>query len=115
MDKAIVGIAAWLSRPIGFLATVLTIAIGLGLGIALSFNDHWSLLFNLFLSIAALLIAGLILVAGAKDTAAIQAKLDELLKSIDEADDRLVGLEKRTAEEMIELFEPRTDGPSRQG
>src|SRR5215210_3311688 len=73
-DRHITGLAAWLSKPIGFLATCFVIAAGLSLGILLSFNDHWALVFNLMLSIAALLIAGLILVAGAKDTAALHAK-----------------------------------------
>lgn len=55
LDRHITTLAGWLSRPIGFFATTLTIAVGVGLGVALSFSDHWSLLFNLFLSIAALM------------------------------------------------------------
>ena len=95
--------AAWLSLPVGFLSTCFVIAVGLGLGIVLSFNDHWALAFNLFLSIAALLIAGLILVAGAKDTVALQAKLDELLRAVEEADDRLIGIEAKSPEELQRL------------
>ena len=100
LDRPITHLATWLSKPIGFLATCLTVSMGLGLGTVLSFNDHWALVFNLALSIAALLIAGLILVAGAKDTSAIQAKLDELLKAVDKADDRLIGIDQRSAEEL---------------
>lgn len=102
LDRPIVALASWLSRPAGFLATVLAVSAGLSLGWALSFSDHWSLIFNLALSIAALLVAGIILVAGARDTMAIQAKLDELIRAFDKADDRLIGIEERSAEELEE-------------
>lgn len=100
LDRPIVGLALWLSKPIGFLATCFTVAAGLGAGFILSFNDHWALVFNLFLSIAAMLLAGVILVAGARDTAAIQIKLDELIRAVANADERLIGIEERSAEEL---------------
>lgn len=100
IDRNITRLATWLSKPTGFVATCFVVAAGLGAGIVLSFNDHWALVFNLFLSIAALLMAGIILVAGAKDTSAIQAKLDELIRAADEADDRLIGIDRRSLEEL---------------
>jgi low affinity Fe/Cu permease len=100
LDRPIVGLAVWLSKPTGFLATCFTVAVGIGAGGLLSFNDHWALVFNLFLSIAAMLLAGVILVAGARDTAAIQIKLDELLRAMEHADDKLIGIEERSAEEL---------------
>ena len=103
LDRHIIALATWLSRPVGFLATCFAVATGIGLGIALRFDDHWALLFNLFLSIGALLLAGIILVAGAKDTVAIQVKLDELIRAVDKADDRLIGVDQRSAEELDRL------------
>lgn len=100
LDRPIIGLAVWLSKPTGFLATCFTVAIGIGAGAALSFNDHWALVFNLFLSIAAMLLAGVILVAGARDTAAIQLKLDSLIRAVDRADNMLIGIEERTLEEL---------------
>jgi low affinity Fe/Cu permease len=100
LDRPIIGLAVWLSKPTGFLATCFTVAAGLGAGAMLSFNDHWALVFNLFLSIAAMLLAGVILVAGARDTAAIQLKLDSLLRAVDRADNMLIGIEERTLEEL---------------
>jgi low affinity Fe/Cu permease len=100
LDRPIIGLAVWLSKPVGFLVTCFTVAAGLGAGALLSFNDHWALVFNLFLSIAAMLLAGVILVAGARDTAAIQMKLDELIRAMESADDHLIGIEERSAEEL---------------
>lgn len=100
LDRPIIGLAVWLSKPVGFLVTCFTVAAGLGAGALLSFNDHWALVFNLFLSIAAMLLAGVILVAGARDTAAIQMKLDELIRAAESADDHLIGIEERSAEEL---------------
>lgn len=100
LDRHITRTAAWLSKPIGFLATLTLVAVGVGAGWHAGFDDRWSLVFNLFLSIAALLIAGLILVAGARDTAAIQAKLDALLRAVPDAPDALIGLDQRSDEEI---------------
>lgn len=92
-------IAMWLSKPVGFVFTCCVVMVGLIIGVSLDFNDHWSLIFNLILSIAALLIAGLILVAGAKDTASLHAKLDELIR-VTEADNSFIGLDQQPAEEV---------------
>ena len=42
----------------------------------------------------------MILVAGSRDTAAIQIKLDELIRAVENADNHLVGIEERSAEEL---------------
>jgi low affinity Fe/Cu permease len=96
----IIQLATWLSKTDGFISTCAGIVVGLLVGAMLDFDDHWSLIFNLLLSIAALLIAGLILVAGAKDTASIQIKLDELIRAVEAADNRLIGLDQKSAEDV---------------
>ncbi|MGU3407930.1 low affinity iron permease family protein [Methylobacterium brachiatum] len=111
LDRPIIGLAVWLSKPTGFLATCFTVAVGVGAGALLSFNDHWALVFNLFLSIAAMLLAAVILVAGARDTAAIQMKLDELIRAAENADDLLVGIEERSAEELELIRKDKAPGP----
>jgi low affinity Fe/Cu permease len=103
IDRHVSSLATWLSKPIGFPATVFTVTVGLAAGFVLSFNDHWALVFNLALSIGAILFSGIILVAGAKDTGAIQAKLDELIRAVDKADDHLIGIDQRSSEELEEM------------
>lgn len=110
LDRPIIALAVWLAKPVGFLATCFTVAAGIGAGFLLSFNDHWALVFNLFLSIAAMILAGVILVAGARDTAAVQVKLDELIRAMEHADNRLIGIEERAAEEL-ELIKSRRNVP----
>ena len=109
LDRPIIGLAVWLSKPTGFLTTCFTVAAGLGAGAILSFDDHWALVFNLFLSIAAMLLAGVILVAGSRDTAAIQIKLDEIIRSLEHADDMLIGIEEQSAEELALIRKDKSD------
>lgn len=47
------------------------------------------------LSFAAIFLAFILLVAGGKDTEAIQAKLDEGIRANPRADNRLIGVEKQ--------------------
>jgi|GEM_PF-3131627 len=46
-----------------------------------------------------MLLAGVILVAGARDTSAIQIKLDEFIRAVADTDERLIGIEARSSEE----------------
>lgn len=50
-----------------------------------------------------MLLAGVILVAGARDTAAIQIKLDEPIRAIANTDERLIGIGDRSAKELALL------------
>lgn len=61
VDRHILGLASVLGRPLSFLVIVGFVAAGLAVGVVVSFNDHWALGSNLFLSVAALLISAIIL------------------------------------------------------
>ena len=49
------------------------------------------------LSVAAILITGVVLIQGHRDTAAIHAKLDEIVLSLNDARNQVVGLEHADA------------------
>ena len=57
------------------------------------------------LSVAAIVITGVVLIQGYRDTAAIQAKLDELILVTKSARNELVGLEKEEPEKIAEEVE----------
>ena len=92
-------IAAALATTFGFLGIMSTILIGAAVGIPLHFSEFWSICFNMYLSLAALVIAATLLVAQRRDTSAIQAKLDHIMMS-GEGDNDLVGLDSLPSAEI---------------
>lgn len=84
--------AGWLTTTAGFLATNAT-WVGWLAGCLLL---GWGLTpFVTYLSILAIVEASVILVAGRTSEAAIQKKLDVLIAAIPEADDSVIGIEKK--------------------
>jgi low affinity Fe/Cu permease len=74
---------------------------GVGIGAALRFDENFMFGFNIFLSVAAIVIGGVILVAGARSEAALHVKLDYLIEH-SPATNKVVGLEHRDAPEIEE-------------
>lgn len=85
----------------GFVATFLVLMAGIGIGAALQFNESFMFAFNIFLSVVAIVISGVILVAGARSEAALHVKLDYLIEH-SPATNKVVGLEHRDAREIEE-------------
>ena len=94
-------LADFLSDSRGFIATFLALAAGIGIGAATQFNEGFMFAFNIFLSVAAIVISGVILVAGARSEAALHVKLDYLIEH-SSATNKVVGLEHRDAREIEE-------------
>jgi len=80
------------------LAAMLACCIAVPLGI----NENF---ITFGLSVAAIVITGVVLIQGYRDTAAIQAKLDELVLAMEAARNEVIGLEKREPEEIAEEIE----------
>ena len=66
MTRLINAIADFLSTAQGFLWTFLALMVGVGIGAVLRFDESFMFGFNLLLSVAAIIISGVILVAGAR-------------------------------------------------
>jgi low affinity Fe/Cu permease len=94
-------LADFLSDWRGFIATFLALVAGIGTGAALQFDENFMFGFNIFLSVAAIVISGVILVAGARSEAALHVKLDYLIEH-SEATNEVVGLEHKDAREIEE-------------
>jgi low affinity Fe/Cu permease len=99
LDVFINRFASSLATTIGFLAIMVSLVVGFAFGVAFNFGENWSILFTMYLSLAAIVITATILIAQKRDTAAIQAKLDELILS-GASNNRLIGIDRQTSEEI---------------
>jgi low affinity Fe/Cu permease len=99
VNKFINDFAAFLSTTSGFIATFIILLIGITIGVLLGFEQTFMTLFNIFLSVAAIVISGIILVSAARSEAAVHVKLDHLIE-VSEATDRAIGLEHKEAREI---------------
>jgi low affinity Fe/Cu permease len=95
MNRFLFSAADFLSRPPGFYVMVVamvvcTLLVPLGLTNVVTYA----------LSVAAIIITGVVLIQGYRDTAAIHAKLDEIIVSLNEARNDVVGLEHADPKEI---------------
>ena len=96
MNHLLFAAADFLSRPPGFyvmLAAMLVATIVIPFGV----DEN---LVTYVLSVAAIVITGVVLIQGYRDTSAIQAKLDELILAQNAARNEVVGLEKAEPEKI---------------
>ena len=96
MNHILFAAADFLSRPPGFyvmLAAMLVATIVIPFGV----DEN---LVTYVLSVAAIVITGVVLIQGYRDTSAIQAKLDELILAQNAARNEVVGLEKAEPEKI---------------
>ena len=88
MNHILFKTADFLSRPPGFYFVLLALA-GCSALVPLGLTD----LVTHVLSVAAIIITGVVLIQGYRDTAAIHAKLDEIIIALRETRNDVVGLE----------------------
>ena len=67
------------------------------------FSDGWQLVINTGTTIITFLMVFVLNNAQCRDTSAINAKLDAIIYAIDAADNRLIGLERKTEAEASRL------------
>lgn len=98
-ERVINSVASFLSTTTGFLITFVALVVGIGIGALLQFNDAFMFGFNILLSVAAIVISGIILVSGARSEAALHVKLDYLIE-FSKASNKTVGLEHKDVAEI---------------
>jgi low affinity Fe/Cu permease len=89
-------------RPSAFIVAVLVILVWGGTGPVFAFSDTWQLIINTGTTIVTFLMVFLIQNSQNRDNAAIQVKLDEMIR-VSEAQNSFVGIEHLTEEEIDEL------------
>ena len=101
MSRFINTIAEFLSTARGFVITFIALMLGIAIGALVQFNEGFMFGFNLFLSVVAIIISGVILVAGARSEAALHVKLDYLIE-YSKAKNSAIGIEHKDVHEIEE-------------
>ncbi|MEH3144670.1 MAG: low affinity iron permease family protein [Methylobacterium frigidaeris] len=89
-------------RPVSFVVSLVAIAAWAVSGPFFHYSDTWQLIINTGTTIVTFLMVFLIQNTQNRDGAAIQAKLDELIRT-SAAQNRYIGIESLTEEELTEL------------
>jgi low affinity Fe/Cu permease len=109
--------AKWTARatghPLAFVAAVLLIAVWLVTGPLFRFSDTWQLVINTGTTIVTFLMVFLIQNTQNRDSAAVQLKLDELIRAVAGAHNALLDLEE-LAEGDVERLRGRYQAMARQ-
>ena len=90
-------------RPMTFVVSALVIIVWALTGPLFGFSDTWQLVVNTGTTIVTFLMVFLIQNSQNRDGAAIQAKLDELLRAMEQARSGFVGIEHLTDEEIEQI------------
>ena len=90
-------------QPLTFVIAVLIILIWAVTGPMFAYSDTWQLIINTGTTIVTFLMVFLIQNSQNRDGAAMQAKLDELLRAVDKAREQFIGIEHLT-DQQIELL-----------
>jgi low affinity Fe/Cu permease len=93
-------IASFAGRPGAFLIAALIIIVWAVSGPLFKFSDTWQLVINTGTTIVTFLMVFLIQNSQNRDAAAMQAKLDELIRALDKGRDRFIGIEHETDTEI---------------
>jgi low affinity Fe/Cu permease len=94
--------SAGAGHPITFGTAVAVIVIWGATGPLFHYSDTWQLVINTGTTIVTFLMVFLIQNSQNRDAAAMQAKLDELLRAVDKAREQFIGIEHLT-DDQIEL------------
>jgi low affinity Fe/Cu permease len=89
-------------RPLTFVVCCVSIIIWGATGPLFGFSDSWQLVVNTTTTIITFLMVFLIQNTQNRDGAAIQAKLDELLRAVSDARNDFIGIEHLTERELAE-------------
>ncbi|HZR34871.1 MAG TPA: low affinity iron permease family protein [Nevskia sp.] len=99
--------AQWIARlsgqPLTFVVVTLLIVIWAATGPVFGFSDTWQLVVNTATSVITFLMVFIIQNTQNRDTAAMHIKLDELIRSIDQAQNLLLDLEDLDEENLEKI------------
>ena len=94
--------ATWMGQPSAFIGATFACIVWAISGPIFDYSDTWQLVINTATTVLTFLAVFLIQNSQNRDGAAIQAKLDELLRAVDKAREQFIGIEHLT-DDQIEL------------
>jgi len=94
--------ATWMGQPSAFVGAVVACIVWAVSGPVFHYSDTWQLVINTATTVLTFLAVFLIQNSQNRDGAAIQAKLDELLRAVDKAREQFIGIEHLN-DQQIEL------------
>ena len=97
------GISRWAGQPLTFLLAVSIIVVWAVTGPLFAWSDTWQLVINTGTTIVTFLMVFLIQNSQNRDAAAIQAKLDELIRAVDKARGQFIGIEHLTDTQIEQI------------
>lgn len=95
--------ASWMGNPLAFIISVLFVVLWAASGPLLHYSDTWQLIVNTATTVLTFLAVFLIQNSQNRDGAAMQAKLDELLRAVDKARGEFVGIEHLTDAQICKI------------
>jgi low affinity Fe/Cu permease len=103
-SRAANSVAIAAGRPVTFCLCVVIVIIWAVSGPVFKFSDTWQLVINTGTTIVTFLMVFLIQNTQNRETAATQVKLDELIYALRGAQNRMIGIEHLTDEELEQLI-----------
>jgi low affinity Fe/Cu permease len=98
-------VTIWTGSPAAVAGSVLIVLVWALTGPVFHFSDTWQLVINTGTTILTFNMVFVIQAAQNRDGAAVQTKLDEILRAIAGADNRLIALEEESAERIAQAQE----------
>lgn len=95
--------AAIMGQPVTFITSVVLVILWAISGPFLAYSDTWQLIVNTATTVLTFLAVFLIQNSQNRDGAAMQAKLDEILRALDNAREQFVGIEHLTDKQIAEI------------
>jgi low affinity Fe/Cu permease len=104
LDTFFTRISTWIAdaagQPMTFVLALLTVIVWAVSGPLFAFSETWQLVINTGTTIVTFLMVFLIQNSANRDTASMQAKLDELIYALDGAREKFIGIEHLTSTEV---------------
>ena len=97
------GIAGFAGRPLAFILALAVVLVWAVTGPIFGFSEVWQLVINTGTTIVTFLMVFLVQNTQNRDSAAMQAKLDELIRAIEGAREQFIGIEHLTDREIEKI------------